>query len=133
MSDPYVGALNQSVPPQFTQEPIASETPPAEPLVCVDASSGGSEGASGAGTEALVRQFSGSNGTEGTSGSHAASPALGESCAGDAFTAAGACGTTLYLAGTTGGLGVLFTGLSCLGAVEGLIECLDRQAAASKP
>ncbi len=104
--------------------------------MCVDPASGGSEGASNAGTEALVRRFSAPLGTGGTGGiasDEAAREGPSDSCDDDAWRALAACSSAAYTAAGTAGLGALIAGTSCLGAALGLIECLDNHQQASKP
>jgi hypothetical protein len=129
MSDP-ISPLARNASPAVPEEPIQSEMPPAGPLVCGPSS--GAEGAGGAGSDALVRRFSDSNGAGGNAGFVDASSAHGRSCSDEALTAVGACGGALILAATTGGVGALFGGVACAGALGTFTECVAQESAASR-
>ncbi|HEX6765036.1 MAG TPA: hypothetical protein VF103_06150 [Polyangiaceae bacterium] len=129
MSDP-ISPLARNTPPAVSEEPIQSEMPPAGPLVCGPSS--GAEGAGGAGSDALVRRFSDSNGAGGNPGFADATPAHERWCGDEALTAVGACGGALVLAVSTGGVAALFGGVVCAGALGTFAECVEQENAAAR-
>jgi len=130
MSEPSSVALGRGAPSIIHSEPLSSEPPEAEAAVCIDPSARGVTGSGGAGAEALVRRFSGSEGA-GPGGEPAPVPPNGPSCGDDALRAVGACGLAVIAGTTTGGLGALIAGLGCAGALGGYIECLAAENAAN--
>ena len=123
MSEPSIGALGGGAPSTVHSEPISSEPSRTEALACV-APSSGAGGASGAGAEALVRRFSGTEGA-GPGLEPAVVPPNGPSCADDALRAIGACGGAVALGTMSGGTGAVFAGFVCAGALGGYLECLE--------
>jgi len=108
--------------------------PPAPPSVQPTAGFGGTDGAEGgdnAGSDELVRRFSGDGGggAPGTSGALTASEG---SCLAEDLRAAGSCGATVLAALGTGGLGAVFAGLSCAGSALAVLNCHTRDDAVSE-
>jgi hypothetical protein len=133
MSGSSLAAVSSSGPNYTPIEPNASEPPDPGVVVCVDKASEGGRGASGAGTEALVRRFSDSSGSGGASGyvERAATPS--DSCADEALGALAVCGALALSGSGTAGVMLLLGGLKCAADVSGLVECLENQNAASEP
>jgi hypothetical protein len=111
----------------MSEEPISTNPNARQTLVCVDPSSGGAEGAPGAGATALVERFGGSQGGASGTGEAPEAPMDGPSCSDDALRAIAACGAAAFATTETGGVGAVFSGFGCVGAVEGYLECLENQ------
>ena len=134
MSESGISAVGANAPTVVHPEPISSDPPRTEPLACVDPSAG-YDGAGGAGADALVRRFSGSEGA-GPGIEPAGVPESGPSCADDALRAIGACGMAVTVGMGSAGMAAVFTGMVCAGALGGYLECLkssDAAKAGEKP
>lgn len=139
MPDNTVAPLSGTSPSFVSIDPEPSAPASSAPLMCIDKASEGGEGASGAGSDALVRKFSHASGAGGGSGYVDMPKPLPSSCADDGLRALAACSATTLLgatallsAGTTG-MGLLVSAGSCAGNVEGYLECLATEKEASKP
>jgi hypothetical protein len=103
--------------------------PSLEPTLVFDGPVG-AEGGDSAGSDALVRRFSG----EGAGGAPATLGALSASedtCVPDDLKAMGSCGATVLAAMATGGLGAIFAGLSCAGAALAVVNCHSKSEGVS--
>jgi hypothetical protein len=133
MSETNIAAMSGTGPSFVSAEPEPSVPRAPEELMCVNAAFEGGEGASGAGTQALVRRFSDASGAGGGSGYVEAPRFEPSSCGDEALSAIGSCGAAVILAGGTAGIAFLVTAFQCAGALGSLSECLGREEAASKP
>ena len=133
MSETNIAPMSGTGPSFVSTEPDPSEPRAPEALMCVNKAAEGGEGASGAGTEALVRRFSDASGAGGGSGYVDLPAPEPSSCVDDALRALGACSTTALLAGGTAGVALLVSTASCAGNLGGFLECLASDDSASKP
>jgi len=130
MSETNIAPMSGTGPSFVSTEPEPSMSRAPEALMCVSKASEGGEGASGAGSEALVRRFSDSLGAGGGSGYVDSPRSEPSSCVDEELSAMGSCATVLLKGG---GAALLASAFQCAGDLGSWLECRAREDASSKP